>query len=158
MTNLKHCHLPIPHFTVINGKPHIGPGAWFCECTICLVTGNFEWDSNVAQLKDVDFLLLSVSWNKFQLALCIFFNMQKLIFIFCAMRFCSSYRVYPYPALRMEAARQSDNPHCPTRLHGFITQNPKIIIFTAATTFSPRRYLNEPSGTAYFILICIIRQ
>ena len=45
-----------------------------------LLTGNYEWDSNVAQLKDVEFILTSVAWNKFQISLCrpILFFVAKL--------------------------------------------------------------------------------
>jgi len=55
--------------------------------------GNFEWDPNVAQLKDVEFILTNAGWNKFQISLCIFFNMRKIFlhFLQCVLSFCTEF-------------------------------------------------------------------
>ena len=60
---------------------------WYEYLWLCLEIGNFEWATNVAQLKDVEFILTPVGWNKFQISLCITFNMRELLFIFCEVRF-----------------------------------------------------------------------
>jgi len=53
--------------------------------------GNFEWDLNVAQLKDVEFILTAEGWNKFQISLCVFFCMDKLFlnFVQCVCLFAT---------------------------------------------------------------------
>ena len=106
MTNLKPCHLPIPHFTVVFiGQPHL----WFSACRYevgvfiisrvirvfiaVFVLWNFECDPNVAQLKDVEFIPIYVGLDKFQISLCIFFNMRKLFlyFVQCIFVFCNGF-------------------------------------------------------------------
>jgi len=44
---------------------------------LCLMTWNFELDSNVAELKDVEFILAYVGLNIFQISSCIFFVIAK---------------------------------------------------------------------------------
>ena len=54
----------------------------FGKFVLCFVTVNFERDCNVQQLEDVEFVLTSVGWNKYQIYLCILFALDTLILYF----------------------------------------------------------------------------
>jgi len=58
-------------------------------------------DSDAEQLKDVDFILTSVGWNKFHISLCTFYAKAKLIYVSLSMLVSFGNRFIPFSALRM---------------------------------------------------------
>jgi hypothetical protein len=56
---------------------------------------DYEWDPKVAQLKDMEITQTATGWNKFQVSLCIIFNIRKLFLNFVQRVFVFLQRVYP---------------------------------------------------------------
>jgi hypothetical protein len=130
MTNLKHTQFQ-NHMTLLS------LGGYIFDSVICYddlghyyyqlrvrslsVDWNFGCDCYVAQLKDVDFIVTLVLWNKLHVGLCESFNTGKLFFLLCvllfqwkmeATRYCDISALTCQTTRCQNAETQNRNSHC----------------------------------------------